>query len=85
LNKQFYRSRSILVMAVPNLWRTKRQRYSLEAEVCPTCAKAIFPPREICPHCQQSTAGVVANAQPHFHFTLPATTPAAVVAVGGDD
>ncbi len=40
-------------MAVPNLWRTKRQRYSLEAEMCPTCTKAIFPTREICPHCHQ--------------------------------
>lgn len=72
-------------MAVPNLWRTKRQRYSLEAEVCPTCTKAIFPPREICPHCQQSTTSVAVNAQPHFHFILPTATPVVVTAAGGDD
>ncbi len=72
-------------MAVPNLWRTKRQRYSLEAEVCPTCAKAIFPPREICPHCQQSTSFVVENVPLHFHFMLPAATSAVITAVGGDD
>lgn len=72
-------------MAVPNLWRTKRQRYSLEAEVCPTCAKAIFPPREICPHCQQSTTGVALKTQPHFHFILPAAAPAIATGAGGDD
>lgn len=41
-------------MAVPILWRTKKQRYRLQAEVCPTCTRAVFPPREICPHCRQS-------------------------------
>ena len=72
-------------MAVPNLWRTKRQRYSLEAEVCPTCAKAIFPPREICPHCQQSTMPVPTKVQSHFHFILSTVTPGVVTAAGGDD
>lgn len=32
-------------------WRTRRQRYSLMGEVCPHCAKNIFPPRDVCPYC----------------------------------
>lgn len=33
-------------------WRTQRQRYGLIGEVCPACAKHIFPPRDVCPHCK---------------------------------
>ena len=40
-------------MAIPNLWRTKRQRYRMQAEICPVCTEVVFPPREICPHCHQ--------------------------------
>lgn len=40
-------------MAVPNLWRTKEQRYRLQGEVCPTCSNTIFPPKRVCPHCRQ--------------------------------
>lgn len=32
-------------------WRLKRQRYSLEGEVCHHCESKIFPPRDICPNC----------------------------------
>mgnify|MGYP003574916114 CR=1 len=39
------------IMAVPNMWRTKKQRYSLQGEVCPACTSAIFPPRKVCPQC----------------------------------
>jgi uncharacterized OB-fold protein len=42
------------MMAIPNLWRTKQQRYRLQAEMCPVCSQAVFPPREICPHCHQA-------------------------------
>ena len=38
-------------MAVPNMWRTQKQRYNLQGEVCPKCASAIFPPRKVCPQC----------------------------------
>jgi uncharacterized OB-fold protein len=72
-------------MAVPNLWRTKKQRYRLQAEVCPTCTRAVFPPREVCPHCrqpmQQSGARVMAFALPIL-MNLP-EAPALVAA--GDD
>ena len=45
-------------MAVPNLWRTKKQRYSLHGEVCDHCMPAIFPPREVCPHCHKPMQAV---------------------------
>ena len=35
------------------IWRTRQQRYSLKAEVCDNCHQAIFPPRDVCPHCAQ--------------------------------
>jgi len=40
-------------MSIPRNWRTRQQRYSLKAEVCNTCNKHIFPPRDVCPHCGQ--------------------------------
>ncbi len=39
-------------MAVPVLWRTQKQRYSLQAEVCTHCSSAVFPPRAVCPYCK---------------------------------
>lgn len=38
-------------MSIPRNWRTRQQRYSLKAEVCDVCHNAIFPPRDVCPHC----------------------------------
>ena len=32
-------------------WRTNRQRMALIGEVCPSCHKHLFPPRDVCPHC----------------------------------
>lgn len=32
-------------------WRLKDQRYRLEGEICNGCEQAIFPPRDVCPHC----------------------------------
>lgn len=40
-------------MSVAQNWRTRRQRYSLIGEVCDECGKAIFPPRDTCPHCAE--------------------------------
>ncbi len=45
-------------MAIATTWRTKRQRYSLEGEICPTCHQAIFPPRDVCPHCSEPAGPV---------------------------
>ncbi len=43
-------------------WRTRRQRYSLTGEVCPSCAEHIFPPRDVCPHCHE-------KAGPHHRLS----------------
>ena len=40
-------------MGIPSLWRTQGQRYSLDGEICPSCSKHIFPPRDVCPYCTQ--------------------------------
>ncbi|NIM93137.1 MAG: transcriptional regulator [Anaerolineales bacterium] len=40
-------------MELSRHWRLKQQRYSLVGEVCPHCEVKIFPPRDICPDCEQ--------------------------------
>lgn len=75
-------------MAVPNLWRTQKQRYSLQAEICPHCSNAVFPPRAVCPYCKRATS---TSATPKLDGFTAAFAPApAVIAVGavavaGDD
>jgi hypothetical protein len=70
-------------MAIPNLWRTKKQRYSLQADVCVHCDKIMFPPREVCPHChkaarQKATAAPFVALMPVVNFAQP------LVAAGDD-
>ncbi|MBI1299107.1 transcriptional regulator [bacterium] len=45
-------------MNIASAWRTKKQRYALQGEVCPDCHQAIFPPRDVCPHCTQPAGPV---------------------------
>jgi uncharacterized OB-fold protein len=33
-------------------WRLQTQRYRLVGEVCESCGKRIFPPRDVCPECK---------------------------------
>lgn len=40
-------------MNVPRYWRTERTRLGLVGETCRRCGKAIFPPRDVCPHCTE--------------------------------
>jgi uncharacterized OB-fold protein len=40
--------------AVPRNWRTRQQRYLLKAGVCLNCNEAVFPPRDVCPHCVEA-------------------------------
>lgn len=56
-------------MAVPILWRNRKQRYSLEGEVCPACTRAVFPPREVCPYC--SRAGLTQTMPESLSQSLP--------------
>ena len=58
-------------MAVPILWRNRRQRYSLEGEVCSACERAVFPPRQVCPYCsrerqEESLAPILALPELQF-------------------
>lgn len=73
-------------MAVPNLWRTKNQRYRLQGEICPACSNAVFPPRQVCPRCGSSF-----DARQSHRVRKPAmvvgyhTQPLLVEAPAGDD
>ena len=59
-------------MAVPNLWRTKRERYSMVGQVCSECCKAVFPARRVCPHCHASMIDTALNAETReFQFAMP--------------
>jgi uncharacterized OB-fold protein len=75
-------------MAVPNLWRTKKQRYSLQGDVCVHCERAVFPPREVCPHCHKPMgAQALVMKQPekvHFAFAAAPSQPQLVAVVGDD-
>jgi uncharacterized OB-fold protein len=46
-------------MDIPRYWRTETTRYRLLGEICRTCRKPIFPPRDVCPHCTD------AGQEPH--------------------
>lgn len=80
-------------MAVPVLWRTQKQRYSLQAEVCPHCSSAVFPSRSVCPYCRQPMAAEVHEenaSQSDALFApafprMPAQVAGAAVVVAGDD
>lgn len=41
-------------MNIPRYWRTERTRYALIGETCRACGEAIFPPRDVCPHCTET-------------------------------
>ena len=43
-------------MRVAGHWRLKRQRLTLEGEICPTCKTPLFPPRDVCPECGKPAA-----------------------------
>ncbi len=72
-------------MAIPNMWRTKKQRYSLQGDVCTHCERAVFPPRQICPHCHRPMQTHAAPAPVVFDFNALMTAPSAQPAMVGDD
>jgi predicted amidophosphoribosyltransferase len=79
-------------MAIPNLWRTKKQRYSLQGEVCVHCERAVFPPREVCPHCHKpmgshAAAPALVSREPRelpFVFAAAPAQPQLAAVVGDD-
>jgi uncharacterized OB-fold protein len=40
-------------MNIPRHWRLQDQRYALVGEVCTRCGAKLFPPRDVCPECNQ--------------------------------
>jgi len=48
-------------MEIARHWRLRRERLQMVGEVCGSCEKKIFPPRDICPYCNQP-----ANIEQHF-------------------
>jgi hypothetical protein len=42
-------------MEAPRHWRLRKQRLALIGEDCPHCSEKIFPPRDICPSCDENT------------------------------
>ena len=83
-------------MAVPDMWRTQKQRYSLQAETCTHCSSAVFPPRAVCPYCKtpmraqvvlkqaNGVAQPVANGR-EFIYVMPTQLQPMLVAAAGDD
>jgi scaffold protein (connect acetoacetyl-CoA thiolase and HMG-CoA synthase) len=60
-------------MSIPRDWRTRRQRYSLRAEVCNECGNTIFPPRDVCPHCaeqKQSWTNLSGRGEVYSYATM---------------
>lgn len=70
-------------MGIPILWRTTKERYSLQGEVCPECDRVVFPPRRLCPYCgREHVAAVVEEKQYDFPFVLPQNVE---MRIAGDD
>lgn len=74
-------------MAIPTVWRTKKQRYSLAGAVCPTCNTTMFPPRKQCLHCSHVTGAQSASAEneAYNYFMVFDLAQPVEVAVAGDD
>ena len=52
-------------MRVAQTWRLKGQRYALQGAKCENCQNVMFPPREVCPHCQARNSAAYHIEQPH--------------------
>jgi uncharacterized OB-fold protein len=74
-------------MAIPTVWRTKKQRYSLEAAVCPICSTTMFPPRKQCLHCSHNSqlTKIAKKNDPYTYFMIFDLAPAVEATVAGDD
>ncbi|MCE7986955.1 MAG: hypothetical protein DYG89_37755 [Caldilinea sp. CFX5] len=74
-------------MAIPTVWRTKKQRYSLAGAVCPTCNTTMFPPRKQCLQCNHAAANQTAggNGEEYNYFMVFDLGQPLEVAVAGDD
>lgn len=71
-------------MGIPVLWRTTKERYSLQGEICPECERAIFPPRRLCPYCgcEADLAGDEDETAYAYSFVMPKNVE---LSAAGDD
>jgi hypothetical protein len=75
-------------MAIPIMWRTTKERYSLQSDKCPACTRMVFPPRRLCPYCGCESDKHGAEEQTfEFAFVLPTNVEFSTVefSAGGDD
>lgn len=65
-------------MSIPSYWRTRKQRLSLQGEICPHCERRLFPPRDICPYCGGSakTAFPMSGRGKVYSFSVVHNAPA---------
>lgn len=65
-------------MQVSQNWRLNAQRYALVGEQCPHCAHFIFPPRDVCPNCQEEakTLYQLSGKGEIYSFTIITDAPA---------
>lgn len=69
-------------MAIPVLWRTMKERYNLQSEVCPECERLVFPPRRLCPYCGKVNTAEAETEAYEFCFMLPHSVE---LSAAGDD
>jgi uncharacterized OB-fold protein len=73
-------------MAIPVLWRTQKARYSLQGDVCPECARVVFPPRRLCPYCGREAHARVTVTEDRAHYEFAFFLPqGAELQAAGDD
>jgi len=73
-------------MAIPNIWRTKNERYQLQGTICGNCSTPIFPARHTCPNCSKVAKQAESNGpQPKRHYAMPKPQPVVTLANTGDD
>ena len=74
-------------MAIPTTWRTKKQRYSLEAAVCPICSTTMFPPRKQCLRCSHNSQLTKTSQknEPYNYFMVFDLAQSIEATVAGDD
>lgn len=80
-------------MAIPNIWRTKNERYQLQGNICSNCSTPIFPARHTCTNCSRMAgsdqhvdhAVESISHQSKRHYAMPAPQPAVSLANTGDD
>jgi uncharacterized OB-fold protein len=54
-------------------WRLRRERLRMKGEFCGGCERAIFPPRDICPHCGSDDTSTIIEYRPGIERRIELT------------